>query len=256
VSGANAPSCHALVTGGGRGIGLAIARALTDRGASVSLLGRTEAVLAAACEALGPTAAFAVADVTDDAALSAAVEGLSARRGVIDILVNNAGGADTRPMKKMRSDDLRRMLEWNVVSAQTAIAAVLPGMLSAGRGRIVNIASTAGLKGYAYVAHYCAAKHALIGLTRAAAVELARTGITVNAVCPGYTQTDMLESSLDEIVRATGRTREEAREALVAANPMRRAIAPEEVADAVAWLCGPAAGAVTGQAIVIAGGEL
>jgi 3-hydroxybutyrate dehydrogenase len=250
-----APTCHALVTGGGKGIGFAVAQALVARGAAVSIIGRTAATLEAACETLGPHAASAVADVTDPDALLGVIAGLAAERGPIDILVNNAGGADTKPLKRLAAADYRRMFELNVVSAATAIQGVLPGMLAAGRGRIVNIASTAAVKGYAYVAHYVAAKHALLGLTRSAALELARTGITVNAVCPGYTATDLLDASVQEIVAKTGRTAEQALEALVSGNPQGRAIAPDEVADAVAWLCGPAAGSVTGQAILVSGGE-
>lgn len=243
---------QAVVTGGGRGIGLAVARVLAAAGAGVTLIGRDEGRLAAAAAGIGSAARFVTADVTDGPALTAALGGL----GPIDILVNNAGGTEGKPFKRVTADDLRRSLDLNLMGAFHAIQAVLKGMVARGSGRIVNIASTAGQKGYAYVVPYCTAKHALIGLTRSLAVELARSGVTVNAVCPGYTDTDLLQSSLDAIQAKTGLSRDEALSQVLAGNPQGRPVQPEEVAAAVLWLCGPLAGSVTGQSIGLSGGEV
>jgi NAD(P)-dependent dehydrogenase (short-subunit alcohol dehydrogenase family) len=247
---------HALVTGGSRGIGLAIAEALADAGASVSLIGRDQKSLESAAERLGPAAGIAAADVTDEAALTAAIETLVAARGPVTILINNAGGVASLPFRRMKSADLRQGLELNLVSAFQAIQAVLPGMVAGGWGRIVSVASTAGLKGYPYVAHYCAAKHGLIGLTRALGIELARTGVTVNALCPGYTETDLFLDAVANVQAKTGASGETARAQLLAGNPQGRPIRPEEVAAAVLWLCGSGAASVTGTTIPIAGGEI
>lgn len=243
---------QAVVTGGGRGIGLAIARALAGAGVGVTLIGRDEGRLAAAAAGIGPATRFVAADVTDGPALTAALGGL----GPVDILINNAGGTEGKPFKRVTADDMRRSLDLNLMGAFHAIQALLPGMVARGAGRIVNIASTAGQKGYAYVVPYCTAKHALIGLTRSLAVELARSGITVNAVCPGYTDTDLLRASLDAIQAKTGLSRDQALSQILAGNPQARAIRPEEVAAAVLWLCGPQAGSVTGQSIGLSGGEV
>jgi NAD(P)-dependent dehydrogenase (short-subunit alcohol dehydrogenase family) len=240
----------AIVTGGAKGIGLAIARRLVGDGAAVALIGRDADALAAASDELG--ARHAVADVTDDAALRRAI----AMLGPCDILVNNAGAAISRPFMKHEMGDFHAMLAVNLLSAVTACQAVLPAMRARGSGRIVNIASTAGLKGYAYVTAYVAAKHALVGFTRALALETVKDGITVNAICPGFTDTGMVGRSVAAIVAASGRSPEEARRLLEAGNPAGRLVRPEEVAEAVAFLCRPAAGAMTGQAITVACGEV
>jgi NAD(P)-dependent dehydrogenase (short-subunit alcohol dehydrogenase family) len=243
---------HAVVTGASRGIGLAVARALLAQGARVTLMARDAAALEAAAAGLGGATAWRTMDVTDPAAVAQAF----AQAGAVDILVNNAGQAASAPFG--RTDDAlwQRMLDVNLTGAYHCIQAALPGMVDAGWGRIVNVASTAGLTGYRYVAAYCAAKHGLVGLTRALALEVAGRGVTVNAVCPGYTETDIVAVAVANIVRTTGRSEEQARAGLAAANPQGRLVRPGEVAHAVAWLCMPGAAAMNGQAIAVAGGEV
>jgi NAD(P)-dependent dehydrogenase (short-subunit alcohol dehydrogenase family) len=243
---------HAVVTGASRGIGLAIARALLALGARVTLMARDAAALEAAAAGLAGEAAWQTLDVTDAAGVAHAF----ARADAVDILVNNAGQAASAPFG--RTDDAlwQRMLDVNLTGAYHCIQAALPGMVDAGWGRIVNVASTAGLTGYRYVAAYCAAKHGLVGLTRALALEVAQRGVTVNAVCPGYTETDIVADAVANIVRTTGRSAEQARAGLAAANPQGRLVQPDDVAHAVAWLCMPGAAAMNGQAVAVAGGEV
>ena len=244
----------ALVTGGGRGIGAAIATALTRSGAEVTILGRNQAALAARVKA-GDAARYVVADVTDEIGFAAIVTKLAAD-GTIDILVNNAGAAISAPFLKTGSSDFHRMLNVNLMGPMIATQAILPGMIARKFGRIVNIASTAALKGYPYVSAYVASKHALLGLTRSLAVELAKSGVTVNAVCPGFTDTDMVGTSVETVVAKTGRTAKAVRAEFTKSNPMGRLIAPEEVADAVCFLARRDSGAITGTAIAVAGGEI
>jgi NAD(P)-dependent dehydrogenase (short-subunit alcohol dehydrogenase family) len=246
---------HALVTGGGTGIGAAIAAALAAEGAAISVAGRRRGPLEEVCRRL-PRAEAIVADVTREADCAAMVEAAAAAHGPIDIVIANAGAAESAPASRTDLALWQRMIEVNLTGAFLTVRAALPSVTRRGAPasqarRIVFVASTAGLQGFPYVSAYCAAKHGVIGLMRALAAELSKTGVTVNAVCPGYTETPMLEASLDAIVATTGRDRELAREALAASNPGGRLVTAAEVAAVVCGLCAPAAGATSGQAIVI-----
>jgi NAD(P)-dependent dehydrogenase (short-subunit alcohol dehydrogenase family) len=242
------------VTGGGRGIGRAIASQLAHAGATVTVLGRNRVTLDEAVAA--EDAHFAeVADVADQAAIGAAIAKAAARQP-IDILIANAGIAESAPFVKSDAALFKRMIDVNLMGVVHSVQAALPSMRKQPYGRIVAVASTAGLKGYAYVSAYSAAKHAVVGLVRSLALELTSTGITVNAVCPGFTDTDLVAGSVENIMKKTGRSREQAIAELAKHNPQARLITPKEVADTVLWLCGEGASAVTGQAIAVAGGEI
>jgi len=246
---------HALVTGGAGGIGAAIAIALAGHGASVTLLGRDRARLERASASLG--AAFAVvADVRDAHSVASGFAAACERFGKVDILINAAGVASSARFAEIAPADWEEVLDVNLGGVYRCTQAALGPMLEARFGRIVNVASTAGLRGHRYVAAYCAAKHGVIGLTRSLALETANSGVTVNAVCPGYTESAMLEETIANIVARTGRTADASRAALLRDTPRGAFTRPVEVANAVAWLCMPGSDAVTGQAIGVDGGEL
>jgi len=247
---------HAVVTGAGSGIGRATAERLAEAGCQVTLIGRHLARLNETADRIGDLAFAAPADVTDPDALAAAIEVGRDRFGPIDILINNAGAATSAPFLKTDAYAFRAMLALNLEAPAEAARLVLPGMLTRRWGRIVNVASTAGLKGYAYVSAYVAAKHGLVGLTRALALEVAAKGVTVNAVCPGFTETELVAKSIEAITAKTGRSEEEARAALAASNPQGRLITPDEVAQTIVWLCGDGASGINGAAVPVAGGEL
>ena len=245
----------ALVTGGGRGIGAATARALASAGARVVVSARTADQVEAIAQELrdaGTDARALVADVTDSAALEAMIMEADDWLGGLDILVNNAGAASSAPLHRTTLEEWRRLLELNATAAFVATRAVVPGMLTRGRGRIVMVASVAGLHGARYIAAYAASKHAMIGLMRSVAAEVEGTGVTCNAVCPGYVDTPMTEGTIATITARTGRTRAEAVAAMLATGTQTRLIRPEEVAAAVLRLC---ASDLNGEAVLLEGKE-
>jgi NAD(P)-dependent dehydrogenase (short-subunit alcohol dehydrogenase family) len=252
---------HAVVTGGGRGLGAAISTALAAEGADMTLMGRTRATIETHAAALqqtsGVQARAIVCDVSDPQAVASAFADATANLGPVRILVNNAGISEAAPSEEVSLDSWNRLLAVNLTGTFLCIQQVLPAMIAARAGRVVNVASVAGLKGFASVAGYCASKHGVVGLTRALAVETARSGITVNAVCPGYTDgTDMFRMAVANVMRAKGQSEDEALATLARNSRRGTLITPQEVADAVVWLCSPGAGAMTGQAIAVAAGEV
>ncbi|CAN5796777.1 SDR family NAD(P)-dependent oxidoreductase [soil metagenome] len=268
---------HAVLTGAGGGIGRCVAHALAAQGAHLTLMGRRIGPLQELIDSLdGNEAADSsvvdidtglaprvqslhgavTVDVADPKAVTRAFEQARNERGPISLLINNAGQAESAPFGKTSIELWKQMLDVNLTGTFLCTQAALPDMLKSGNGRIVNVASTAGLKGYAYVAAYVAAKHGVVGLTRALALEVALKGITVNAVCPGYTETELLRNSISLVVGKTGRSEQQARDEFASSNPQGRIVQPEEVADAVLWLCSPAASSITGQSISVSGGEV
>jgi NAD(P)-dependent dehydrogenase (short-subunit alcohol dehydrogenase family) len=245
---------HALITGGGTGIGAAIARALAGEGAAVSLAGRRKAPLDEVAASLVKAIAI-IADVTKEVDCAAMAAAARAAHGPIDIVIANAGAAASAPVAKMDLAHWRSMIDVNLTGAFLTVKAALADVTrnSDGPRRIIFISSTAGMKGYPYVAAYCAAKHGVVGLARALSLELGPTGVTVNAVCPGYTDTPLLDAAAEKISVKTGRSTEDSRAMLAKDNPSGRLIKPEEVAQAVLRLCLPSANSINGETIAIAG---
>jgi len=241
---------RALVTGGGRGIGASIARALAAAGARVVVCGRNPTDLDAIAGEIGGTAVKL--DLLDrkhtDEVLGAV--------GAVDVLVNNAGAAESASLERTTDALWDRILELDATAPFRVIRALAPAMIAAKWGRVINIASNAGVSGYGYSTAYCAAKHAMVGMTRALAIDLARTGVTINAVCPGWVDTEMAHEAVSRIAAKTGRSVEDARNQLAAMSPQRRMISPDEVAHAAVMLCGDGARGIHGQTIVIDGGAV
>ena len=247
---------HAVVTGAAQGIGAAIARALAAQGASLTLMGRRIGALNALAAELPDGATTVAVDVTDEAAVQRGFEHARATHGPVALLINNAGQAESAPFGKTSLALWNQLIAVNLTGTFLCTQQALPDMLAARHGRIVNVASTAGQRGYAYVSAYVAAKHGVVGLTRALALEVAKKGVTVNAVCPGYTETEILQASIAKVVATTGRSEAEARAEFEKSNPQGRIVQPNEVAQAVLWLCSDAAGAMTGQCVSVSGGEV
>lgn len=251
---------HALVTGATRGIGAAIASNLARLGADLTLVGRDASGLKEQAGEISGThgvkAHIEMIDISDEAKVGAGFSSAASVNGPVSILVNNAGAAKSAPFHKTDRDLWDFMLTINLTGTFVCTQAALPAMLKASYGRIINVASTAGLTGYGYVSAYCAAKHGVVGLTKSLALETVTKGITVNAVCPGYTETGLVRETIENIVAKTGRTAEDARAELASSNPQKRLVQPWEVAETVAWLALPASASITGQAIPVAGGEV
>ena len=249
----------AVITGGGRGVGALVAERLSAAGAAVLVASRTSAEVEGVAARLrqdGRAAHAATCDVSDASSVDRLAGVARERLGSVDILINNAGIAFGAPIHETSLDDWTRMFAINVTGAFLCLKAFLPGMVERGFGRVVNVASIAGLAGERYIAAYASSKHALVGLTRSVAAEVAGRGVTVNAVCPGYLHTDMTRANITRIAQATGRSEQDVTDAIVKRMPQKRLIEPEEVADTVVFLCTDAARGIAGASIVVDGGEL
>lgn len=246
---------HAVVTGGGSGVGEATAHALAAAGATVTIIGRRPEALEQVAATHTAITGFA-ADVTDRASLESALTSARAAAGPIDIMVASAGISSSKPFHRLSAHDLNELMAVNLNGVFHAFQIAYDDVRTRDWGRLIAVASTAGLTGYSYVSHYCASKHAVVGMVRALAQEAGPTGTTVNAVCPSYVDTPMTTRTVDNIVAQTGMAYDDALAALTAANPQGRLITPVEVAQSILWLCSDAAASVNGQAIPIDGGEL
>lgn len=244
---------HALVTGANRGIGAAIVRALAAEGAHLTLMVRDRGAGEAVARTLGTSNTVVVADVTDQAAVQGACAQAAGELGPVDVLVNNAGGAESVPFLKSTPEFFTRLFAVHVLGAVHATQSVLPAMIERRRGHVINVASVAGLQGAAYVTAYTSAKHALVGLTRALALEVERHGVAVNAVCPGYADTDIVRGAIFRIVTKTGRSDSEALASLLASTGQPRLVSANEIANAVVALCTAPMGAPVGQTVVVDG---
>ena len=241
---------HVVVTGGGTGVGAAIAQLMAQAGARVTIMGRSAESLAT------QNLPYQVCDVTNRELVTKAFDKARVENGPVLAVIANAGASESVPFAKMQPGTLDKMLSVNLTGVANVWQEALPDQKDAGWGRMIAVASTAGLKGYPYVAAYCAAKHGVVGLTRALALELAPTGITVNAICPGFTETPMLERSVENITAKTGMTPDKAREALASGNPQKRFIQTDEIAETTLWLCSDGARSVNGHALSLSGGEI
>jgi len=258
TSGDSLRGCRALITGGGSGIGLAIARRFDAMGVELILVGRDGARLVKAVAGLehSDRHSACVCDVGDDSAVNRMFDDLAGRQRSPQIVVNNAGSATSARVSETSTEAWDETLRVNLSGVFHCTRAALRSLVALPFARVVNVASTAGLIGYPNVAAYCAAKHGVIGFTRALALEVARTGLTVNAVCPGYTETSIVDEAIGSIVEATGRSPADAREMLLRRNPQRRLVSPDDVAATVEWLCLPESRSINGQAISVSGGEV
>lgn len=245
---------HVVISGGGTGVGSAIARTFAESGAKVTITGRTAAPLQALAAQLPNTIAVC-SDVTDRDSIDAMLTAARDQHGPVHIAIANAGAVQSQPFGKISAQQWQQSLAVNVTGTFNLFQATLLEMQASGWGRLIAIASTAGIKGYPYVADYCASKHAVLGLVRALALECAATGVSVNALCPGFIETPMLARSIENIMQKTAMDQQQARAVLLKDNPMGRFIAPSEVADSALFLCTSGAGAINGQAIAINGGE-
>ncbi len=247
-------SQHVVISGGGSGVGAEIARVFATAGAKVSVMGRRPEPLQGIARETG---AFAItADVTDAVSVQGALEAARTRNGPISVAIANAGAAPSAPFHKITAADFASTLDVNLGGVFNLWQAALPDLKAAKAGRLIAIASTAGLKGYGYVSHYCAAKHGVVGLTRALAVELGPIGITANAICPGFIETPLLERAIAAIVEKTGMTEAAAAKAMISGNPQKRFVSTREVAETALWLCSDAAASVNGHALALSGGEI
>jgi len=251
---------HAVITGGTRGIGAAISIYLARLGANISLTGRSEKTLTQRAQQIKSkykvkvhTAAGNMADELD---VGRCFESASKELGSVQILVNNAGVGKSAPFHRMETNLWNEIIGLNLTGTYLCTKQVFSEMRESGYGRIVNISSTVGLRGYPYIAAYCASKHGVIGLTRTLALECVKNGITVNAICPGYTDTDLVSEAVDAIVEKTGKERTEIQSEIDNMSPMGRMVTPDEVAETVAWICLPSSASITGQSIVVSGGAV